>query len=107
MIGRDMAGCLTLPLLALVVIVTSCVLQPILRSLHAHGLWICYALSLASALVGIVLLAYARMPLYRQGRFLFVGPKQLPKDRLPAYQWAWRFIGLTLCIQVILLLATR
>jgi len=48
--------------------------------------------ALAAALIGIVLLFIARLPLYRQGRFLTFGPKALPQDHRRIYWIAYVFI---------------
>ena len=103
MLGRDMAGCLPLILFSLCPILAA-MLFP---SLQGRGLWMWFGLSLLCGMIAVGLLAYARHPLYRQGKFLSVGPKELPPDLLPAYRWAWRFIVFTVCLQVILLLVTR
>lgn len=103
MIGRDMAGCL--PFLA--VTAASLLSAFILPSLHGRGQWLWFGASLLTGIMGICLLAYARLPLYRQGKFLSIGPRQLPGDRLPAYRWAWRLIMTTLLVQALLVVITR
>ena len=103
MVGRDMAGCLTF----LVVGVMGILSVSVLSSLHGRGLWCWFGASILTGILGVCLLAYARLPLYRQGKFLSVGPKELPADRLAAYRWGWRLIVATGCIQVLLLLITR
>ena len=103
MIGRDLAGCLPLALFALYPILVAAIFP----SLQGPGLWVWFALSLLCGAIAVGLLAYARYPLYRQGKFLSVGPKELPPDRLPAYRWAWRLIVLTVCLQVFLLFITK
>ena len=103
MIGRDMAGCL--PFLALAV--ASILSAFILPSLHGRGLWFWFGASMLTGTAGICLLAYARLPLYRQGKFLSFGPRGLPADRLPAYRWAWRMIVATVLVQTLLLMITR
>jgi len=103
MIGRDMAGCL--PFLALAI---GCVVSAfILPALHGRGLGIWFRLSLLTGVLAIGLLAYARFPLYRQGKFLSLGPQELPQQRIPAYRWAWRLVVFTICLQVFLLVITR
>lgn len=103
MIGRDIAGCLPFVMLAVVSILSA----SILPSLHGRGLWFWFGASMLTGIIGICLLAYARLPLYRQRKFLSIGPKELPADRLPAYRWAWRLIVATVFIQAFLLMITR
>ena len=99
MIGRDMGGLLLLPSIALIGILSSFIM-PCLRGPGIIG-W--FSIAMLFAVVGIGLMLYARIPLYRQGKFLSIGPKELPADRLPAYKWAWRLIGGAIVLQLIIL----
>ena len=103
MTGRDMAGCLPLTVIALSPILAGLILP----SMHGAGLWGWFGLTSLSGIVAVGLLAYARFPLYRQGKFLSVGSKELPPERLPAYRWAWRLAVLTVCVQVFLLMKVK
>jgi len=103
MIGRDMAGCLHLLLMPIIAVAAAAIFP----SLHGSGLWAWYGLSLGLAAIGIAFMAYARLPLYRQMKFLSIGSKELPKDRLPAYRWSWRLLGISICIQLLLLMLTK
>lgn len=104
MVGRDMAGCLPLLMMMPIIPIMAAVIFP---SLQGRGLWAWYGLSLLLAAIGIGFLAYARLPLYRQKKFLSIGSRELPKDRLPAYKWSWLFLGISICIQLLLLLLTK
>lgn len=103
MIGKDMAGCLPMTAIAFAGVLSGFILP----SMQGRGLWGWFVASLVSGIIAVALLAYARFPLYRQGKFLSIGPKELPPKRLPAYRWAWRLIILAVCVQVFLLLKTR
>ena len=52
--------------------------------------------ALAAAIVGIVLLFLAKLPLYRQGRYFSFGPRALPEGRRRVYRTAYAFIGANL-----------
>lgn len=53
--------------------------------------WICtYLGAVAIAAVGIGLLFYAKLPLYRERRFFTFGPGPLLEERRPAYWWGYR-----------------
>jgi len=52
--------------------------------------------ALATAIVGIVLLFAAKLPLYRQGRYFTFGPRVLPEGRRRVYRIAYVFIGASL-----------
>jgi len=100
MIGRDMGGLLQLLPIAVIGLLAGLIL-PDIRSIGLIA-WFCIAM--LTGLLGIGLLVYARMPLYRQGKFLSIGPKELPANRLPAYKWAWRLIGGAIVVQLAMLL---
>jgi hypothetical protein len=65
--------------------------------------WIwCYAFGLAIASVGVYLILYAKLPLYRQRRFLTFGSRALPESRRTFYRWGYRCVffaaALLLCL---------
>jgi len=65
--------------------------------------WIwCYAVALAVAGVGVTLIFYAKLPLYRQRRFLTFGSGALPESRRAFYRWGYRCaifaVALLLCL---------
>jgi len=103
MAGRDLAGCLPLVGLTMGSIISGVVMS----SIHHLGLWVWFAGALVTGLTGICLLAYAKLPLYRQGKFNSFGGHEISEDRLTAYKWAWRLIVATMCMQVLLIVITR
>lgn len=62
---------------------------------------------LASALIGITLLFIARIPLYRQRRFLVFGPKALPETHRRIYRIAYAFIVPSILTLLFLLAVLR
>lgn len=58
----------------------------------------------ASAIIGVVLLFLARLPLYRQGRFLTIGPRDLDESHRRLYFWAYRFLIPSVCLLISLLI---
>lgn len=65
--------------------------------------WIwCYAVGLFVAVVGVTLVFYSKLPLYRQRRFFTFGSGALPESRRAFYRWGYRCalfgIALLLCL---------
>jgi hypothetical protein len=88
-------------LLAVVAILASQVLEFFTRLSGTP--WICcYGIGLAVAAVGVSLIFYAKLPLYRQRRFLTFGSRALPESRRPFYRWGYRCVlfavALLLCL---------
>src|SRR5688572_15029417 len=52
-------------------------------------LWIAAVLGF----IGVVLLFFARLPLYRQRRFFTFGPRALDSRHRRLYAWAYFFVG--------------
>lgn len=61
--------------------------------------------ALALGVLGALLLFFARLPLYRQGRFFTLGPKALSAHHRKLYFAAYALIGLCTGLLVILLIA--
>jgi hypothetical protein len=61
-----------------------------------------YAIGLAVAAVGVSLIFYAKLPLYRQRRFLTFGSRALPESSRLIYRWGYRCVlfavALLLCL---------
>ena len=62
-------------------------------------LWVALAIGAA----GVVMLFFARLPLYRQRKFLSFGPKALPPGRKKLYWLSYGFIGTSIAILSLLL----
>ncbi len=65
--------------------------------------WIAVALGA----IGTLLLFFARLPLYRQRRFLVLGPRELDDRHRRLYWWAYRFIGASIVLLVVLTVIVR
>jgi hypothetical protein len=53
--------------------------------------WVCFsAASFALMILGAVLIAYAKLPVYRSGYFLTFGLKSVPDQTRKYYRWGWR-----------------
>ena len=65
--------------------------------------WIwCYGVGLFVATVGVALIFYSKLPLYRQRRFFTFGSAALPESRRAFYRWGYRCaifaVALLLCL---------
>jgi hypothetical protein len=82
-------------------VVTSQIIAFFTRLSGAPWIW-CYAIGLAVAAVGVSLIFYAKLPLYRQRRFLTFGSRALPESRRSFYRWGYRCVlfavALLLCL---------
>jgi hypothetical protein len=87
--------------IAVAAFVASQVLDFFTRLTGTPWIW-CYGIGLAVAAVGISLIFYAKLPLYRQRRFLTFGSRPLPESRQPSYRWGYRCVlfavALLLCL---------
>ena len=82
-------------------------LAVITPTLEGTAAWGWFALSLLPGFLGVLLLVYAKWPLYRQRKFFSFGSQALPEDRRAPYRWAWRLVTVTICIQVVLIVSSR
>jgi len=73
---------------AVVCIITARLLDFI--TLLTGVLWICcYVIGIGVGAVGVGLIFYAKLPLYRERRFFEFGPRSLPENRRPFYRWGY------------------
>jgi len=63
--------------------------------------------AIALATIGAVLLFAARLPLYKQRRFFVFGPRLLDERHRRLYRWAYKFIGASVGLLILLLLMLR
>jgi hypothetical protein len=69
--------------------------------------WIwCYFTGLVVAALGVSLLFYAKLPLYRQRRFFTFGSRALPEERRPFYRWGYRCVIIGAALLACLLLSS-
>jgi hypothetical protein len=64
-------------------------------------------IALVAALIGIVFLFLAKLPLYRQGKYFTFGSRPLPQGRRQIYRMAYVFIGTSLLMMLLLLAVLR
>jgi hypothetical protein len=68
--------------------------------------WIwCYGVGLFVAAVGVALLFYSKLPLYRQRRFFTFGSAALPESRRSFYRWGYRCVIFAVALLLCLLLS--
>ncbi|MGA3266763.1 MAG: hypothetical protein ABSE16_08070 [Verrucomicrobiota bacterium] len=77
--------------IAIVAFITSQVLDFFTRLSGTPWIW-CYGIGLAVAAVGVALIFYAKLPLYRQRQFLTFGSRALPESRRSFYRWGYRCV---------------
>jgi hypothetical protein len=103
----DIALTYSLPFAIICISVLSGILLPLISRAHGKGDLLLLYMAFALGVVGIVLLAFAKMPLYRQRRFFTFGSRALDKGHRRLYHWAYRFIGVSVVLLLFLLLALR
>jgi hypothetical protein len=90
--------------LLLVMVLTSELFRFFSRLTGGPWIW-CYFIGLAVATLGVSLLFYAKLPLYRQRRFFTFGNRALPARRRPYYRWGYRCILIGVALLGCLLLS--
>ena len=88
---------------ALVAITAGLILVIFHRTKQGDSTFIFAALALA--LCGVVLLFFAKLPLYRQRKFFAFGPRLLNRRHRKLYRWGYCFIGASALLLIILNLA--
>lgn len=65
-----------------------------------------FAVALSLLVTGACLIGYAKLPLYRSGRFFTIGAKSVPEPRRRFYRWGWRAILSGLVLSLCFLIST-
>jgi hypothetical protein len=91
---------------AVAFILTTAVLDFFTNLSGMSWIW-CYGGALAIATVGAFLIFYAKLPLYRQRRFLTFGSRALPETSRPFYRWGYRCIFLAVALLLCLFLSRQ
>jgi hypothetical protein len=78
---------------------------PFLSHLRRQGSIGAFAVAVALGAVGILLLFFARLPLYRRRQFLTFGPRQLDAQHRKLYWWAYGFVAVSVLLLVRLLVS--
>ncbi|MCX6855069.1 MAG: hypothetical protein NTV80_09205 [Verrucomicrobia bacterium] len=88
-------------LTAVVAILVSQVFMFFTRLTGAPWVWF-FVASFALLIFGGCLIGYAKLPVYRSGRFFTLGVKSVPEDLRAFYRWGWRVflfgVALSLCL---------
>ena len=72
-----------------------------------HGNPIPLYASLLLACIGIVLLFFAKLPLYRQKKFFTIGARHLTGTHRKLYRLAYKFIGISIVLLLLVIAMTR
>jgi hypothetical protein len=88
-----------LPAAAAILLLILTLLRPLLHALPAALYW----LGLGTGGIGIILLFFARLPLYRQGRFWTFGPQHLDRSHRRLYWVAYLLVAACILLFLILL----
>ena len=88
----------------LVVLITAKVITLFARLTGTPWIWF-YGIGLAAATVGVTLIFYAKLPLYRQRRFFTFGSRALPEGRRAFYRWGYGCVIFAVALLLCLLLS--
>jgi hypothetical protein len=87
--------------IAVSAVLASLILSFFSRLTGTPWIW-CYAVALFVAGVGVTLIFYSKLPLYRQRRFFTFGSGALPEGSRAFYRWGYRCaifaVALLLCL---------
>ncbi len=68
--------------------------------------WICFFIASSTLLMlGAALIAFAKLPAYRSGRFFTFGIKSVPEQLAGYYKWGWRLFLFGVILSLCLLLS--
>lgn len=103
---KDWLGILGLQLAPVLVFLLAGGLVPAMVNARQGDLTL-FRVAAAFAVIGVALLFFAKLPLYRQGKYLTFGSKALPRGRRKVYRIAYLFIGAGLLLMLLLLAVLR
>ena len=103
----DIAFIYALPFTIICIAVLSGMLLPLISHAHGKGDLLLLYMAFALGVVGIVLLALAKMPLYRQRRFFTFGPRALDEGHSRLYRRAYCLIVVSVLLMSLLLMYLR
>lgn len=90
-------------LVAVIAVLAAQLLTFFTRLTGARWIW-CYAIGLVVAAIGVSLILYAKIPLYRQRRFFTFGSGALPESSRLFYRWGYRCVIFAVALLLCLLL---
>ena len=95
-------GCFfMLPSQIVILILSSYIVFPLINELKSGDAVRLYSAGLGCGVIGIVLLFFARLPLYRQRRFWTVGPRELDRFHRKLYKLAYVFVVLSILLLLV------
>ena len=103
----DLGLLLGLGLIPLLIAILGALIFPSLLAAKNHGNAALAWMAVALGAVGVVLLFFARLPLYQARRFRQIGPGGLDARHKRLYQWAWGFLGLSIFLLSLLAMVVR
>lgn len=106
-IPPDMAALFGIYFIVVPIVLLGGWLGPGLYNAKATGDMSAFWVALVLGAVGTVLLFFARLPLYRQHRFLTFGPHELDERHKKVYWWAYGFIAVSVSLFILLLIFLR
>ena len=93
-------------LTAVIALLAAQVLMFFMRLTGTPWLWF-LAASFVLLLSGSVLIADAKVPSWRTGRFLTVGQQAVPEPLRGSYRWGWRMVLFGILLSLCLLLSRQ
>jgi hypothetical protein len=84
----DIPGMLAFWFAPLIIGILAAMILPLLNRIQRADAWSVFGVALAIAVVGVILLFCARLPLYRQGRFYSFGSRLLDAPHRRLYRAA-------------------
>jgi hypothetical protein len=101
-IPSDWLALLGLHFIILPVAILSALLLPAVNRARHGDPSLVYA-SVVFAMIGIILLFFARLPLYKKRKFFTFGPKALPPLHRKLYRAAYVFISIAVVLMLLLI----
>jgi hypothetical protein len=93
-------------LIILIALITS---QILMFFINLRGKpWIYFSIAgMVLQVLGAALILYAKLPVYRSGRFFTFGVKSIPKHLAGIYRWGWRVFLFGAILSLCLLLSRQ
>jgi hypothetical protein len=95
-----------MPIVAAIAMLTA-MLLPSITTLQRVDVIALFSVGLVAGVCGIILLFFARLPLYRQRRFLTFGPRELDRFHRRLYWLAYLFVLASIGLLVIVWFRVR
>ena len=98
---EEVLGLLSTIFFAPAIAALAALLLPAITSLHGADVTRLFSVGLGAGVCGIVLLIFARLPLYRQRRYWTFGPRELDRFHRRLYWSAYLFVLASILFLVI------